>query len=68
MGESTQEHILHWSASQQERGLQKRKKGDVDDDEVDEEVEILWEVPKDLEDVVEEIVADLETETVSSTK
>ena len=50
------------------RGLQERKKDDVDDDEVDEEVEISWEVPKDLENVVEVIVADLETETVSSTK
>ena len=32
------------------------------------EDEISWDVPKDLEDIVEEIVADLETETVSNTK
>ena len=30
------------------------------------EDEISWDVPKDLEDIVEEIVADLETETVST--
>lgn len=48
--------------------LQKRKKADAEDNEVDEinEDEISWEVPKDLEDIVEEIVADLETETVST--
>ena len=34
-------------------------------DEINED-EISWEVPKDLEDIVEEIVADLETETVST--
>ena len=45
-----------------------RKGKNAHDDEVDEvneEDEISWEVPKDLEDIVEEIVADLETETVS---
>ena len=43
--------------------LQKRKKDDAEDNEVDEinEDEISGEVPKDLEDIVEEIVADLET-------
>ena len=48
--------------------MQKRKKADAEDNEVDEinEDEISWEVPKDLEDIVEEIVADLETETVST--
>ena len=38
------------------RDLWKRMKGDGDDDEVNKD-EISWEVPKDLEDVVEEIVA-----------
>ena len=36
-------------------------------DEINEENEISWEVPKDLENIVEEVVADLETETVSNT-
>ena len=39
-----------------------RKGKNAHDDEVDEvneEDEISWEVPKDLEDIVEEIVADL---------
>ena len=49
--------------------LQKRKKADDDGvDETNEENEISWEVPKDLENIVEEVVADLETETVSNTK
>ena len=42
-----------------------RKGKNAHDDEVDEvneEDEISWEVPKDLEDIVEEIVADLETD------
>ena len=40
--------------------LQKRKKADDDRvDEINEENEISWEVPKDLENIVEEVVADL---------
>ena len=49
--------------------FQKRKKADDDGvDEINEENEISWEVPKDLENIVEEVVADLETETVNNTK
>ena len=48
--------------------LWKRKKADDEVDEIIEEDDISWEVPKDLEDIVEEIVAYLETETVSNTK
>ena len=48
--------------------MQKRKKADDGVDEINEESEISWEVPKDLENIVEEVVADLETETVSNTK
>ena len=48
-----------------QRDFWKRRKVDVDDNEATED-DISWEVPKDLEDIVEEIVADSETETVSA--